>query len=122
MFSNKKSAGKHLVLDCRDISTPDVLRDAESMLKLMDVIVETVGLTVINKNHHLFNTGDITALYMLTESHMSIHTFSERNHLCFDLFTCKDIEDKILQDVAGFIITILGAGIRSDFRIIDRIF
>ena len=122
MFANKSSAGKHLVLDCRDISNAEVLRNPEAMLNLMDVVCETVGLTVLNKNHHRFCTGDITAVYMLTESHISLHTFSERNHMCFDLFTCKEIDESVLHDVAGFIITILGAGIRSDFRIIDRVF
>ena len=123
MFSTKKSAGRHLILDVREIPNTDMLTDKETMLKLMDVICEMLDLTIINKNHHQFSNGAITAIYMLGESHISIHTFPERAHVAFDLFTCHEYEsDKELQDTAGFIITILEGSLKSDFRIINRKF
>ena len=30
---------------------------------------------------------------MLSESHISIHTFPERHYLAFDIYTCRDYDD-----------------------------
>ena len=30
---------------------------------------------------------------MLSESHISIHTFPEQQYLAFDIYTCRDYED-----------------------------
>ena len=124
MFSNKETSGYHLLLDVRGIQNINVITDREAMLKLLDTICEQLNLTVLNKNHHQFSSnGAITAVYMLTESHISIHTYPERNFVAMDLYSCKQYEtDDILYQTAGFIITILGGSVDSEFKIFNRKF
>ena len=39
---------------------------------------------------HEFEPQGLTALYLLTESHFSIHTWPEKSQLRIDLFSCSD--------------------------------
>lgn len=38
----------------------------------------------------------ITAFYIITESHLSIHTWPENNYFAFDLFSCRNFDEKIV--------------------------
>lgn len=35
---------------------------------------------------------------MIAESHLSIHTFPEKDYLTFDCYSCKDFDDSIVMD------------------------
>lgn len=123
MFSNKESSGRHLLLDIRGITNIGVITDREAMLKLLDTICDQLKLNVLNKNHHQFSNGAITAVYMLTESHISIHTYPERNFVAMDLYSCKQYDtDDVLFQTAGFVISLLGGSVDSEFKIFNRKF
>ena len=60
---------------------------------LFDIFLEKIiinnGATLLNKTIHHFNdNGAFTALYLLAESHLSIHTWPENNFIAIDIFTC----------------------------------
>jgi S-adenosylmethionine decarboxylase len=40
--------------------------------------------------------GGLTAFCIIAESHLAIHTWPESNYFAFDLFSCKDFEEKIV--------------------------
>lgn len=48
------------------------------------------GLTVLGVNQHVFKeTNGITFIFLLAESHLSIHTWPEYKSATFDLYTCN---------------------------------
>ena len=67
---------------------PDALNDSMKMLAVMDEAVEASGATILERIYHVFESAGITAVYLLSESHASIHTYPEHGACFIDLFTC----------------------------------
>lgn len=49
---------------------------------------KTNELTVVDKFKHHFNPQGISLIYILAESHISIHTWEEYNFISVDMYTC----------------------------------
>ena len=49
--------------------------------------------TLLGLNHHKFDPQGVTAVAMLAESHISIHTWPEKGMAVCDIFTCGDHTD-----------------------------
>ena len=79
-------AGTHLLVDlwgaCNlaDLGAIDtILRDA----------VAAAGATLLRIDLHSFdNSGGVTGIAILAESHMSIHTWPETGYVAIDIFVC----------------------------------
>jgi S-adenosylmethionine decarboxylase proenzyme len=58
--------------------------------KIISDLIDGIGINVIHKMEHHFDgyPGAMTALFLLCESHFSIHTYPEHNYIAIDLFTC----------------------------------
>lgn len=79
--------GKHFVasyLNC----DPEAICNVEELMKAMDQAIICCGATILNQSHHKFSPHGLTAVYLLSESHASIHTYPEFNACFVDLFTC----------------------------------
>lgn len=81
-FENSQSSGKHMVCDIKDIENMDLLHDLEGIQYLLDSICTKFDFQVLQKISHQFEPEGITILYLLSESHISIHTFPEKKILC----------------------------------------
>ena len=91
-----KYAGVHLLAEFwngKEIEDPSML----------DTILRTAAVKSNNKalnvEIHKFSPCGITGFVILAESHMSIHSWPERNYLAIDIFTCGDhaMPDKALE-------------------------
>lgn len=79
--------GKHFIASYMDCD-PQALGDVEGLSHAMDIAVATSGATVLNKMVYEFKPNGLTMLYLLSESHASLHTYPECNACFIDLFTC----------------------------------
>lgn len=70
---------------------PARLCDRESLTALFDQIVRDLTLHVVGTpSWHVFpGAGGITGVYLLAESHLTIHTFPEYGSVCLNLFCCR---------------------------------
>jgi len=50
------------------------------------------GLTVMSSGKHEFSPGGLTAFIIIGESHMSIHTYPEKDMAYLDCFTCGKVD------------------------------
>ena len=68
----------------------DSLRSREVLRTLFDEIIEQLDLRTIGETqwHQFPGTGGITGLCLLSESHLTCHTFPEFGSLCLNLFCC----------------------------------
>jgi len=73
------------------------LREMNDSLKFVEDsaerIVETLGFHCVEKVSHKFSPQGTTVCFVLSESHLIIHTWPEMNSIHIDLFTCSSHTD-----------------------------
>ncbi|MBU2706078.1 adenosylmethionine decarboxylase [Zooshikella marina] len=83
-------AGSHLIIDLWQATKLDDLQLMEQTLR---DAVEVAGATLLHIHlHHFTPNGGISGVAVLAESHISVHTWPERNFAAFDVFMCGDAE------------------------------
>lgn len=67
--------------------------------------VEEAGFHTLGKIFHQYEPAGVTGIILLSESHMSVHTWPEHNFLAVDIFTCSGDDDpeKALDILSSFI-------------------
>ena len=107
--------GKHWIIELEDcpaerLDNPDLLRGA------IERACEVTGLHLLQAIEHSFTPQGVTALGLLSESHISIHTWPEHGYAAVDIFTCgnHDLDSalKVLVDEIG--------AMKHTFRVIER--
>lgn len=69
---------------------PALLRDRSAVVGLCERIVRDMDLHVISTAVHAFGgAGGITAIYLLAESHLAIHTFPETGTATLNVYCCR---------------------------------
>jgi S-adenosylmethionine decarboxylase len=90
--------GKHYLLNLYKCSL--ALLDNEHFLNnLLENAAEACGAHVLQSMSHQFQPQGVTAICLLSESHISIHTWPEKGEAAVDVFTCGDSEPKIACDI-----------------------
>ncbi len=86
-------AGTHLIIDFWEAENLDNLQLMETALR---EAVEVSGATLLHIHlHHFTPSGGISGVAVLAESHISVHTWPERNFAAFDVFMCGDAEPEL---------------------------
>jgi S-adenosylmethionine decarboxylase proenzyme len=88
MYANKSTAGKHLICDFTQVKSFDI--DFKEICKCL---CDMSGYKILGEIEHKFDPEGYTFLFLLSESHLSVHTFPERKYLSLDLYTCRDYTD-----------------------------
>ena len=91
----KDTPGLHVMGDLYDVNcdnefmvNADLLR--EHCLKL----VRDAGLSSVGEFFHQFGSdGGVTGMVVLAESHMSLHTWPEKNYVTVDVYVCSYSQD-----------------------------
>lgn len=90
MADGELFAGTHLIAD---FWGTDGLDDLARMEAAMRRAVEVAGATLLHIHlHHFTPNGGISGVAVLAESHISVHTWPERQFAAFDVFMCGDAE------------------------------
>ena len=122
MYSNTQYSGKHLIIDIKNIKNEDIINDIDKLKTVMDYICEKYDFNILQKIEHQFDPQGISIIYLLSESHMTIHTFPEKKYIAFDLYTCREYPN---NDVYNEIQNYITQEFKSDLEyptIIDREF
>ena len=72
---------------------PDLLDDVEFIRETLTSAAAECNSTLLGLNWHKFFPCGVTAIAMLAESHISIHTWPEDSMAVCDVFTCGDHTD-----------------------------
>ena len=93
MLTVREHCGKHLIVEVwTDIDNP-VLTDENVIRKAFLQGAADSQATVIGHNWHSFGPGEgITGVVMLSESHMSVHTWPEHGYASVDVYMCGDCD------------------------------
>ncbi|KHE94054.1 MAG: adenosylmethionine decarboxylase [Candidatus Scalindua rubra] len=84
--------GRHLLLEMWDCNRY-ILNDPEKITQIMCTAANDAGATVVKSIYHEFNPPGITAVAILSESHISVHTWPIEGYVAVDVFTCGTVAD-----------------------------
>ena len=107
---------KHLLLelyrcDCEKLNDESYLRCT------LNKAAKLANATVLNLISNKFEPQGVTAIALLAESHISIHTWPESNYSAVDIFTCG--QNMLPEQASQYLIESLVAKEHS-LRIIGR--
>ncbi|MAT33850.1 MAG: adenosylmethionine decarboxylase [Ponticaulis sp.] len=79
-------AGTHLIIDLWDVNRID---DPEHIERSLCDAAVRAGATILSSDFHVFTPNNgVSGVIVLSESHISIHTWPERNFAAVDVFMC----------------------------------
>ncbi len=96
--------GRHVAVDTWGVQF-DLLNDAEFLKQQMIEAAEACGATVLGVQAKQFSPQGATVLVLLSESHLSIHTYPERGFAALDCYTCGETVDP--QIAIDYMISVL---------------
>jgi S-adenosylmethionine decarboxylase len=64
------------------------LDDPELLMESLRQAARSANMTILAEEAHKFFPQGFTGLLLLSESHISIHTYPERGYAAVDVFTC----------------------------------
>ena len=107
---------KHLLLelyrcDCEKLNDESFLRC------ILNRAAKLANATVLNLISNKFEPQGVTAIALLAESHISIHTWPESNYSAVDIFTCG--QNMMPERASQYLIEVLKAEEHS-LRVIER--
>ena len=95
--------GPHLMLDCSDCNY-DKISDLEYVFNFLNTLPDKIGMTKIIQPYVFPYSGlipedkGITGMVIIAESHITFHSFTEKDYFFFDLFSCKSFDtDKVVE-------------------------
>ena len=91
-----KKVGEHVTIDFLGVK-----QDYSSSFysKIIYKIAKKTKVEVLNISEHKFKPRGFTMVALLAESHMSFHTFPEKEIISFDFFTCAKISPTAALDI-----------------------
>ena len=123
MFNNYETSGKHMICDFKDIKNNELLNDINKLNTLLKNICLKNNFQILNEIEKEFSPIGCSIIFLLSESHISIHTFPEKKYISFDIYTCRqyDNNDEYLQ-IYEYMVNELDASKDSEYKIINRYF
>lgn len=90
--------GKHFLLNLYGCSS-SLLNDERFLVDLIENAAVASGATILKTVFHKFDPQGITAICLLSESHISVHSWPEENKAALDIYTCGSANPKIGCDI-----------------------
>tara|TARA_R110002153_G_C13278081_1_gene493850 strand:+ start:1247 stop:1585 length:339 start_codon:yes stop_codon:yes gene_type:complete len=87
-----QTTGKHVTAD---IWLNEYIMGAAEIAEMVRNALAHSKMTVLGSSVHDFGSGAFTGVWLLAESHFSIHTFPERNYISLDCYTCGNEGDPL---------------------------
>lgn len=92
------NTGTHIIADIYgcDFSHHVEKYPLETLVEQMKSVVSDGGFNVLGTLYHSFGQNAFTIVCMLSESHISIHTWPEHGYVSFDIYTCNHTTENSL--------------------------
>ncbi len=65
-------------------------KEYTALIKKCNELLILSGFTILNSIQHVFQPQGYTAIWLLAESHLAIHTFPEHNATFIELCSCSE--------------------------------
>jgi S-adenosylmethionine decarboxylase len=78
------------------VKDPAILTDEPALIALMHKAAKAGHAQVLGESAYRFPNGAVTAVLVLSQSHLSVHTWPEYNLANFDLLTCGRLNGELI--------------------------
>jgi len=82
-----KQLGKHLLIEYYECDSK-ILKNTSLIEKYMIESAKVAQATIVESVFHSFSPWGVSAVIVIEESHLAIHTWPEYGYAAVDLFTC----------------------------------
>lgn len=90
--------GRHAIIDLSGCN-PQIMRNHGLIGDILYQAAQVAKLTVVGSMDHRFEPFGYSAVLILEESHLSIHTWPEHNYASVDLYSCNlDTDMRAIKD------------------------
>ena len=99
---NQIYAGSHIIIDLWNTKFDNKINTLKRIIKKAILIANA---TILHIHLHRFGKEEgISGVAILAESHISVHTWPERDYIAFDIFMCGDTKP---EEAAQYLIETL---------------
>jgi S-adenosylmethionine decarboxylase len=92
--------GRHLLVELHGCE-PSTLDDLQTITDMMVNTASIMCMTILDVRSRKFDPQGVTAIVMIAESHLSIHTWPEFGYAAVDIFTCNgEIPDQVVSRIS----------------------
>jgi len=82
--------GIHILASFYRCKNKKLLLEKSKLKKKMLELIKQSGLRIVGDCFYKFRGGGVTGIVLISESHISIHTWPEKNNsLTLDIYTCN---------------------------------
>jgi len=81
--------GHHYVAEASGCA-PEIIGKVETVEQILVRAAEVAGVTVWSISFHRFPPSGVSGVVVISESHLSVHTWPEHGYVALDIFTCGD--------------------------------
>lgn len=74
----------------------------KSARDVLDELCRKYDFTVLHRVFHFFEPQGMTCVYVLSESHLSVHTWPEDDFVSIDLFCCRNLDSDRIKDILDY--------------------
>lgn len=90
-------SGQHFMLDLYGCSE-DKLSSTSAISTFLNDFPKKISMTKVSEPAVFPYNGGVSGVILVSESHISIHTFPEKGQIFVDIFSCKDIDINAARD------------------------
>ncbi|HPT40100.1 MAG TPA: adenosylmethionine decarboxylase [Candidatus Paceibacterota bacterium] len=92
--------GKHLLYEAK-VKNPEILKNKDATIEMFNRIIESLQMKAVSEVevYQFPGGGGLTAFCVISESHLSIHTWPENNYMAFDIFSCRNFDENVALEI-----------------------
>jgi len=83
-----KPLGDHLLIELSGVDS-STLNQKALLIQILKKAVDSSAIALVKIEGHQFFPKGVTIFAIIGESHISMHTYPEVNHLSMDIYTCR---------------------------------
>lgn len=97
----RQGVGRHLIAECWGCN--ERIFSETAIQKALEEAVRETGATLLRLFIHTFEPHGVSAVAVISESHIFIHTWPEKRYLALDAFTCGNtVPEKALEVICRY--------------------
>jgi len=81
------AVGHHYIVEASGCD-PEIISKVEQVEQILVRAAEAAKVQVWSISFHRFNPGGVSGVVVISESHLSVHTWPELRYVALDIFTC----------------------------------